>query len=78
MTDLCALLHNDLERVTIGRHPELAEIKRQLLDLGAAGALMSGSGSTVFALFAEAAAADAAQAALQHRADWRVLRAEPV
>ena len=44
-------LHNDLEQVTIGRHPVIARIKKRLLETGAAGALMSGSGPTVFGLF---------------------------
>ncbi|MFZ5775647.1 MAG: 4-(cytidine 5'-diphospho)-2-C-methyl-D-erythritol kinase [Thermodesulfobacteriota bacterium] len=46
-------LRNDLEAVTINRHPELARIKEELLASGASGALMSGSGPTVFGLFAE-------------------------
>ncbi|WP_446009664.1 4-(cytidine 5'-diphospho)-2-C-methyl-D-erythritol kinase [Candidatus Electrothrix sp.] len=44
-------LHNDLERVTIQRHPALQDLKNQLLANGATGAMMSGSGSTVFGLF---------------------------
>ncbi|MBU0485015.1 MAG: 4-(cytidine 5'-diphospho)-2-C-methyl-D-erythritol kinase [Proteobacteria bacterium] len=44
-------LFNDLESVTIGRFPVLAEIKNQLLRAGAVGALMSGSGPTVFGIF---------------------------
>jgi 4-diphosphocytidyl-2-C-methyl-D-erythritol kinase len=44
-------LYNDLERVTIKRHPALQELKNQLLANGATGAMMSGSGSTVFGLF---------------------------
>jgi 4-diphosphocytidyl-2-C-methyl-D-erythritol kinase len=42
---------NDLEQVTIGRYPEIAEIKKKLLAAGAASALMSGSGPTVFGVF---------------------------
>jgi 4-diphosphocytidyl-2-C-methyl-D-erythritol kinase len=42
---------NDLEKTTIGRYPEIAEIKKKLLSAGAAGALMSGSGPTVFGVF---------------------------
>ena len=45
------LLCNVLETVTIGMHPKIAEIKKRLIELGAEGALMSGSGPTVFALF---------------------------
>ncbi|HBT96480.1 MAG TPA: 4-(cytidine 5'-diphospho)-2-C-methyl-D-erythritol kinase [Desulfobulbaceae bacterium] len=43
---------NDLEAVTMAMHPEIARIKERLLFLGAATALMSGSGATVFGLFA--------------------------
>ncbi len=42
---------NDLERVTISRHPGISEIKQALLAGGAEAAMMSGSGPTVFALF---------------------------
>ncbi|MDR0476695.1 MAG: 4-(cytidine 5'-diphospho)-2-C-methyl-D-erythritol kinase [Desulfobulbaceae bacterium] len=44
-------LDNDLEAVAIAMHPEIAGIKARLLALGAAAALMSGSGATVFGLF---------------------------
>lgn len=47
------LLGNVLEDVTISMVPKIAEIKQVLLQNGAAGALMSGSGPTVFALFTE-------------------------
>jgi 4-diphosphocytidyl-2-C-methyl-D-erythritol kinase len=42
---------NDLEAVTIKRYPEIGEIKKTLMQAGADGALMSGSGPTVFGLF---------------------------
>ncbi len=44
-------LQNDLEYVTVKRYPAIQELKDQLLANGAAGAMMSGSGSTVFGLF---------------------------
>jgi len=44
-------LHNDLEAVTISQYPELEAIKQFMLDNGATGALMSGSGPTVFGIF---------------------------
>ena len=44
-------LGNVLETVTIPEHPEIAEIKKIMEDHGAAGALMSGSGPTVFGIF---------------------------
>jgi 4-diphosphocytidyl-2-C-methyl-D-erythritol kinase len=47
-----AHLANDLEAVTIPRYPEVERIKEELLRCGAVNALMSGSGPTVFGLFA--------------------------
>lgn len=44
-------LKNDLEEVTIARYPLLNQIKQLLLSGGASGALMSGSGPTVFGIF---------------------------
>jgi 4-diphosphocytidyl-2-C-methyl-D-erythritol kinase len=48
------LLVNDLERVCSKKYPILSQIKRQLLDLGAKIALMSGSGSAVFGIVTDA------------------------
>jgi 4-diphosphocytidyl-2-C-methyl-D-erythritol kinase len=45
------LLVNDLEAVTLARYPRINSLKEKLIDAGAAGALMSGSGSAVFGLF---------------------------
>lgn len=45
------LLVNDLESVTVARYPRIKSLKRELIAEGAAGALMSGSGSAVFGLF---------------------------
>ncbi len=47
------LLANDLESVTLDAHPLLREIKDWLLDNRALGALMSGSGPTIFGVFRE-------------------------
>jgi 4-diphosphocytidyl-2-C-methyl-D-erythritol kinase len=44
-------LCNDLEQVTAEAFPEILVVKRALLDVGALGALMSGSGSAVFGVF---------------------------
>ncbi len=49
--DVCHLMENDLERVTVSRFPIIREIKRSLVDAGAVGALMSGSGPSVFGIF---------------------------
>jgi len=44
-------LVNDFEAPIFGLHPELAEIKQKLYNLGAAYAAMSGSGSAIFGIF---------------------------
>ena len=45
------LLANDLEKVVFQRYPRVARLKERLIQEGAAGALMSGSGSSVFGIF---------------------------
>ena len=71
-------LFNDLETVTVPAYPQVAEIQEQLLQAGAAGVLMSGSGPTVFALTPDYASAAelAGRAALG--ADVAVFIAETV
>ena len=44
------MLYNAMEDVVFAEHPELAVLKQHLLDAGCAGALMSGSGPTLFGL----------------------------
>jgi len=44
-------LFNDFESVIIKQHPIIGEIKQKMKELGALGALMSGSGSSVFGIF---------------------------
>ncbi len=51
---------NDLERVTFEAYPQLREIKELILELGALGGAMSGSGSTLFGIFPDREAAEAA------------------
>lgn len=55
--EACHLLENDLERVTVSRFPIIREIKQSLMDVGAIGALMSGSGPSVFGVFESRAGA---------------------
>ena len=70
LDDICALLSNDLEPVTIGSFPVIGEIKAELVAAGARGALMSGSGPTVFGLFAGEEEARRAAAAIKAGHDW--------
>lgn len=62
--DAAEFLYNDLESVTASMFPEIDRMKRLLLDLGARGALMSGSGPTVFGLFEDMRAGEKAYQAL--------------
>ena len=70
IADICSILSNDLESVTINRYPIIADIKEQLRAAGACGALMSGSGPTVFGVFAEEGAAQHAAADLGRTTGW--------
>jgi 4-diphosphocytidyl-2-C-methyl-D-erythritol kinase len=71
-------LYNDLEAVTIGKYPELGRIKDELLADGAHGALMSGSGPTVFGLFANEAQAQKSVARFAQRFGRNVFLARPL
>lgn len=60
-------LGNVLEAVTAKKYPVIHEIKQCMLDTGAAGSLMSGSGPTVFGIFAEKEAAQRALELIQEK-----------
>jgi len=69
------ILYNDFERVVIPHFPEIAKIKKTLVNLGAWGALMSGSGPTVFGLFFDEAEARSAESKLvknYHERNWKI------
>ncbi|MRR57379.1 MAG: 4-(cytidine 5'-diphospho)-2-C-methyl-D-erythritol kinase [Deltaproteobacteria bacterium] len=68
--DICGLLSNDLEPVTIGRFPVIQEIKELLAAKGARGVLMSGSGPTVFAVFETEEGARHCHAEVAGNAAW--------
>ncbi|MBN2034713.1 MAG: 4-(cytidine 5'-diphospho)-2-C-methyl-D-erythritol kinase [Deltaproteobacteria bacterium] len=55
------ILENDLESVTSARFPVIETIKHLLLDSGAVGALMTGSGPSVFGVFSSSGQAEAAK-----------------
>ncbi len=58
-------IENDFERVVFPEYPELRDGKRALLSVGAKYASLSGSGSTLYGLFASRAAAVRAAARLR-------------
>jgi 4-diphosphocytidyl-2-C-methyl-D-erythritol kinase len=75
LEDLIGGLTNDLEKVTLRRHPVLDHIKTLLLENGARGALMSGSGPTVFGIFTDEGSALQAEKNLGQGNRWSVFGA---
>ncbi len=57
---ICHRLYNVMETVTGSHHRQIGEIRGRLLDCGALGAVMSGSGPTTYGLFLEEKQAQAA------------------
>lgn len=78
MEDVVGLLRNDLEAVTSSRHPEIAEIKARLAEAGALGAMMSGSGPTVFGVFPGQTVAEKVAARLTSDFGWWTAAVSPV
>ncbi|MEG0019358.1 MAG: 4-(cytidine 5'-diphospho)-2-C-methyl-D-erythritol kinase, partial [Oscillospiraceae bacterium] len=58
LTDIAKYMANDLEKAA--GSPDTQPIKEKLLELGALGSLMTGSGSAVFGLFDDEKKAEAA------------------
>ncbi len=75
VSQIAGSLHNDLETVTASAHREIGEMERALLDAGALGVLMSGSGPTVFGIFEAETACREAVGKLQTKG-WRLYPAE--
>jgi len=65
-------LRNDFERVIFEIEPEIERVKTALLDAGARGALLAGSGSSVFGVFDDEGARDRALENLSSEAGWKV------
>ena len=67
-------LGNVLETVTVPDHPEIAEIKEIMVENGACGSLMSGSGPTVFGIYKGRELAEKACQALREADGGRLTR----
>lgn len=73
------VLNNDLEAVTSKQYPIVTEIKMLLLKYGALGAQMTGSGPSVFGIFADREQAEKVTRKISTREPhWRVFYAENV
>lgn len=72
LREIAIRLYNVFEEIPDRRMRQIAEIKSRLLDHGALGAVMTGTGSAVFALFRDPDAATACAAKLKQ--DYRFCR----
>jgi 4-diphosphocytidyl-2-C-methyl-D-erythritol kinase len=71
-------LHNDFEVVIFEIEPEIRRAKMALLDSGAQGGLLAGSGSSVFGIFEDEDARERALANLKCEQGWRVFSCETI
>ena len=71
-------LCNDLEAVTASEYPVLKTVKKALLSHGALGALMTGSGPTMFGLFSDSNSASKASHAIFHAHKWETHLADMI
>jgi 4-diphosphocytidyl-2-C-methyl-D-erythritol kinase len=69
-------LHNDFEAVIFEIEPEIERVKMELLRSGADNALLAGSGSSVFGIFASEEARGAAVERLNCEQGWKVICCE--
>ncbi len=73
LVGIAAKLGNVLETVTIPAHPEIGRIKQCLLDNGALGVLMSGSGPTVFGIMPDQYRAEQAAEILSQQEKTQIM-----
>lgn len=66
LRSLAGHMGNVLESVTVPMHPEIERIKEMMMEKGALAAMMSGSGPTVFGIFAEEEKAYEAKARIRN------------
>jgi 4-diphosphocytidyl-2-C-methyl-D-erythritol kinase len=71
-------LHNDLEKVSFRLFPELKAIKERMLEAGALGALMSGSGPTIYGFFDHESTARQAVSIFGENQNWFVRVVRPL
>jgi 4-diphosphocytidyl-2-C-methyl-D-erythritol kinase len=75
INDVVEGLHNDLEKVSLALYPALQELKDNLMGVGSRGALMSGSGPTVYGVFDREREALQAADILKKNENWFVTAA---
>jgi 4-diphosphocytidyl-2-C-methyl-D-erythritol kinase len=65
-------LHNDFEQAIYELYPEIARARASLIEQGARGALLAGSGASVFGIFENEEALGRARSVLEGEPGWRV------
>ncbi|KJS12164.1 MAG: 4-diphosphocytidyl-2C-methyl-D-erythritol kinase [Peptococcaceae bacterium BRH_c8a] len=70
MSGVVKKLGNSLEQVTLALHPELQLLKDEIATTGATGVLMSGSGPTVFGIYADPPSAVRAAGIVKKENRW--------
>jgi 4-diphosphocytidyl-2-C-methyl-D-erythritol kinase len=79
--EISSVLRNDLETAVSRRYPQIEMMKNLLLSSGALGALMTGSGPTVFGVFAREGGASQAYKKIRRMVKeegWIVLKAHSI
>ena len=76
VTEVLSVLENDFEEVVFPSFPPIVTAKKILVEHGAKGALMSGSGSAVFGLFETKEARDVAFEKVPRKEGWQIFAAE--
>ena len=71
LAKMCRLFGNVLEQKTGAEYPVIGRLERFFLNHGALGSIMTGSGPTVFAVYDDQDAAEAAFAALEEEKEFR-------
>jgi 4-diphosphocytidyl-2-C-methyl-D-erythritol kinase len=71
-TSLYRDLHNDFEEPVVGHHPEIRDVRDSLQSFNPVKAMLSGSGASVFALFADEAVAESARQAVTPACRWAI------
>jgi 4-diphosphocytidyl-2-C-methyl-D-erythritol kinase len=78
LMELLPVLKNDLEIPALSGYPEIGRMKQELLERGAKGALMSGSGPVTFGLFPSKKEAEKAAGRFNPPEGWQSIVAEGI
>ena len=72
MNEIAENLHNDFEFSILEMHPEIREIKKAMLENGALGSVMSGSGSAVFGIAESMKSAEIISSTLRKKLNFAI------